>query len=262
MVQTLLPVTFGYFLSSDAVIMRQLRRWKRLWRRSLTRPHKKTAMGPSRSCWNSTTSALQPEEFTLKGTRVSCVYYQEKCPYKKNLETYLMIHVYIYIYIYRYVCKIFFFWCWSKERKSKYFKYFKNEKLYNISNIKDYLGWYNQQDRSDDISWERLREEKEEKKQWPLYDLYMTSIQTDTKPEKLSTNKPPRVSSSLIGFLIHAALSYIFSDESSKLETYTYVRMKSIILKIYSLWKIYIKILWYVQNLKNGFKKPIDFKIL
>ena len=30
-VQTLLPVTFGYSLSSDAVFMRQLRRWKRLW---------------------------------------------------------------------------------------------------------------------------------------------------------------------------------------------------------------------------------------
>ena len=59
-----------------SVVMRQLRRWKRLWRRSLTRSHKKTSMGPSRSCWNSTTSALQLEEITLKGTRVSCVYYQ------------------------------------------------------------------------------------------------------------------------------------------------------------------------------------------
>ena len=32
-VQTLLPVTSGYSLSSEAVVMRQLRRWKRLWRR-------------------------------------------------------------------------------------------------------------------------------------------------------------------------------------------------------------------------------------
>ena len=31
---------------------------------------------PSRSCWNSTTSALQLEEITSKGTRVLCVYYQ------------------------------------------------------------------------------------------------------------------------------------------------------------------------------------------
>ena len=75
-VQTLLPVTFGYSLSSEAVIMRQLRRWKRLWRRSLTRSCKRTSMGPSRNCWNGTTSALQPEEITSKGTIVSCVYYQ------------------------------------------------------------------------------------------------------------------------------------------------------------------------------------------
>ena len=50
-VKTLLPVTFGYSLSSEAVVMRQLRRWKRLWRSSLTRSHKKNSKGPSRSCW-------------------------------------------------------------------------------------------------------------------------------------------------------------------------------------------------------------------
>ena len=33
---------------------------------------------------NGTTSALQPEEITWKGTRVSCVYYQQKCPYEKK----------------------------------------------------------------------------------------------------------------------------------------------------------------------------------
>ena len=69
--QTLVPVTFGYSLSSEAVVMRQLRRWKRLWRRSLIRLH----MGSSRSCWNGT-SALQPEEITSKGTRVSRVFNQ------------------------------------------------------------------------------------------------------------------------------------------------------------------------------------------
>ena len=36
----------------------------------------RTFMGPSRSCWNGTTSALQPEEITSKGTKISCVYYQ------------------------------------------------------------------------------------------------------------------------------------------------------------------------------------------
>ena len=78
--QALLPVTFGYYLSSrknfEAVVMRQMRRWKRLWRISLTRSHKRTSMEPSRSCWDGTTSTLQPEAITSKGTRVSCVYYQ------------------------------------------------------------------------------------------------------------------------------------------------------------------------------------------
>ena len=116
-VQTLLPVTFAYSLSLEAVVMRQLKRWKKLWWRSLTHSHKKTYMGPSRSCWNGTTNALLPEEITLKRARVLCVYYQWKCPYEKRLETYLMILVYIhthtlysilythtYIYIYIYVC--------------------------------------------------------------------------------------------------------------------------------------------------------------
>ena len=57
-VQTLLRVTFAYSLSSEAVVMRHLRRWKRLWQRSLTRSHKRTSTGPSRDCWNGTTSAL------------------------------------------------------------------------------------------------------------------------------------------------------------------------------------------------------------
>ena len=74
-VQTLVPVTFGYSLSREVVVMRQFRRWKRLWRRSLTRWHKRTSIGPCRSCWNGTISALQPEEITSRGTRVSCVYY-------------------------------------------------------------------------------------------------------------------------------------------------------------------------------------------
>ena len=45
-VQTLLLATFGYSLSSEAVVMRQWRRWKRLWRRSLTRSHKRTSWDP------------------------------------------------------------------------------------------------------------------------------------------------------------------------------------------------------------------------
>ena len=75
-IQSLFPVTFAYSLSKVAVVMRQLRRGKRLWWRSWTHSYMRTSMGPSRSCWNSTTSALQPEEITSKGKRVLWVYYQ------------------------------------------------------------------------------------------------------------------------------------------------------------------------------------------
>ena len=61
---------------SEAVVMKELRRWKRLWRRPLTCSQKRTSIGPSRSCWNGTGSVLQSEGITLKGTRFSCMYYQ------------------------------------------------------------------------------------------------------------------------------------------------------------------------------------------
>ena len=57
-VQTFIPGTFACSLRSEDVVMRQLRRLKWQWRRSLTRSHKRTSMGPSRSCWNCTISAL------------------------------------------------------------------------------------------------------------------------------------------------------------------------------------------------------------
>ena len=56
--------------------LRQLRRWKRLWGRSLTRSHKRTTMGPSKSCWNGTISAFAAGGDYFERTRVSCVYYQ------------------------------------------------------------------------------------------------------------------------------------------------------------------------------------------
>ena len=99
-VQTLLPVTFGYSLKSEAVVMRELRRWKRLWWRSLTCSHKRTSMGPSRSCWNGTTNALQPEEITSKGTRVSSVYYSIKVAIGKKSGN-LFNDPCIYIYTYK-----------------------------------------------------------------------------------------------------------------------------------------------------------------
>ena len=95
----LAPCDFCLSLSSQAVVMRQLRRWKRLWRRSLTLSHKRTSMGPSRSCWNGTTGALQPGEITPKGTRVSFVYYQQNARTKKSLEGTSCICKYFCAYI-------------------------------------------------------------------------------------------------------------------------------------------------------------------
>ena len=66
-VQTLHPVTFAYSLSSEAVVMRQLRRWKRLWQRSLTYSHKRTSMGPSRICLNGTTGAYSRRILLRRG---------------------------------------------------------------------------------------------------------------------------------------------------------------------------------------------------
>ena len=42
---------------------------------AVTKVIDKLTQEPSKSCWNGTTSALQPEEFISKGTRVSCVYF-------------------------------------------------------------------------------------------------------------------------------------------------------------------------------------------
>ena len=107
-VKTLPPVTFSYSLSPEAVVTRQLRRWMMLWRRSLTRSHKTTSKGLLKSCWNGTTNALQPEEITSNGTKVSCVYYQLKCPYEKNSgylfnDPRVCIYIYICIYIYSHI---------------------------------------------------------------------------------------------------------------------------------------------------------------
>ena len=99
-VKTLLLVTFGYSLSSEAVVMRQLRRWKRLRRRSLTCSHKRTSMGLSRSCWNDTTSAMQPEGITLKGLEFRMCTISKSAHTKKSGNFFNDPRIYIYIYIY------------------------------------------------------------------------------------------------------------------------------------------------------------------
>ena len=100
-VQTLLPVTFGYSLSTEAVVMRQLKIWKRLWRRLLTRLHKRTSMGHPRSCWNGTSGKLLRRGLEFHVCTIN------KSAHTKSLETYRMPLVYIYvcIYIYIYIIK-------------------------------------------------------------------------------------------------------------------------------------------------------------
>ena len=72
----LAPCDFCLFPKLRGCCYETIEEMKRLWRRSLTCSHKRTSMAPSRSSWNGTTSALQREEITSKGTRVSYVYYQ------------------------------------------------------------------------------------------------------------------------------------------------------------------------------------------
>ena len=72
----LAPCDFWLFPKLRGCRYETIEGWKRLWRRSLTRSHKRTSTGSSRSCWNGTVGALKPEKITSKGTRVSSVYYQ------------------------------------------------------------------------------------------------------------------------------------------------------------------------------------------
>ena len=90
-VQTFLPVTFGYSLSSDAIVMRQLRIWRVCdeghWH---THTHTHTQVDFH--------GAFQLEEITLKGTWVSCAHT------KKVGNLFNDPRIYIYIYIYIYIC--------------------------------------------------------------------------------------------------------------------------------------------------------------
>ena len=106
-VQTLLPVTFGYSLSSEAIIMRQLKRWKRLslwdnWR---------DERGCDEGHWHAHTRGFPwglPEvvgtiqqfycsrrRLLWRGLEFHVCTINKSAPTKKSLETYLMILVYI-----------------------------------------------------------------------------------------------------------------------------------------------------------------------
>ena len=81
--QDLAPCDFCLFPKLRVCRCETIEEEKEAWWRLLTRSHMMTSIGPSTSCCNGTTSALQPEEITAK------------CPYEKSLETYPMILVFL-----------------------------------------------------------------------------------------------------------------------------------------------------------------------
>ena len=101
---------------------------------AVKRSHKRTSMGPSRSFWNGTTSALQLEEIILKRTRVSCVYLNKSAHTKKIwkliewtshlfifqlffISVYFIV-LFMYIYGCNYFCLSFFLnQFWAKQRR-------------------------------------------------------------------------------------------------------------------------------------------------
>ena len=97
-VWTLLPVTFGYSLSSEAVIIRQLRWWKRLWRESLTRSHKRTNMGLPDFVRTVQQVHCSRRRLLRRGLSI-------KVPIRKKSGNWFNDpRIYIYIYIYIYIC--------------------------------------------------------------------------------------------------------------------------------------------------------------
>ena len=103
-VQTLLPVTFAYSLSSEAVVMRQLRRWKRLRRRSLTCSRKGLPWGLPEVV--GTVQQVHCSRRRLLRSWLEfhvCAINKSAHTKKKRLENYLIILVYIYICVYIYL---------------------------------------------------------------------------------------------------------------------------------------------------------------
>ena len=98
-VQTLLPVTFAYSLNSEAVVMRQLMRWKRLWRRSLTRSQKRISM-VQQMHWSRGRLLRRGREFHV------CTV--NKSAHTKKVWKLIVCTSYIYIYIFCVVISKYF----------------------------------------------------------------------------------------------------------------------------------------------------------
>ena len=70
-VQTLAPCDFWLFPKLKGCRYETIEEMKEAVTKVIDTLTQEDFHGPSRSCWNGTTSALQPEEITSKGTRVS-----------------------------------------------------------------------------------------------------------------------------------------------------------------------------------------------
>ena len=89
-VQTLVPVTFSYSLSSESVVMRQLRRWKSLWRSSLTRG---LPWGLPEVAGTVQQVHCSRRRLFRRGQEFHVNTINKSAPYEKTLETYSMILV-------------------------------------------------------------------------------------------------------------------------------------------------------------------------
>ena len=97
-VQTLLTVTFPNSLSSEASVMRQLRRWKRMWRRSLTRSLKRTSWGLPVIVGTVKQVYCSRRRLLRRGLEFHVCTINKSAHTKNCLETYSAI---IYIYIWK-----------------------------------------------------------------------------------------------------------------------------------------------------------------
>ena len=105
-VQTLHPVTFGHSLNSrkilEAVVMGQLRKWKRLRRRSFTHSHKRTSMGPFQKLLERYNKCIAAGGDYFE---VSCVVPSIKSAHtKKSLENYWWHLVYLMVCLFSQRC--------------------------------------------------------------------------------------------------------------------------------------------------------------
>ena len=97
----LTPVTFAYSL----VVMRQLRRWKRLWRKSLTCSHKRTSMEPPEVVGTVQQVHCSWRRLLRRWLEFHVCTINKSAHTKKSGNLFNELRIYIYIYIYTHTHK-------------------------------------------------------------------------------------------------------------------------------------------------------------